>query len=387
MRIHFPEARWLFLIIERVRRMFDLTADPNEIASCFLRDPILASRVRQSPGLRVPGCWDGFELAVRAVLGQQVSVRGATTLAGRLVRSFGTPVNAAFGLTHLFPSSQKMAESDLASIGLPKTRATALRAIAQAVCDGKISFAGVVNVEEFLAQFCELPGIGNWTAQYVAMRALNEPDGFPASDLGLLRALNLRDPRKLSEMAQGWRPWRAYAAMYLWQTSAEPTFRKIAAASARFNQTFFGIRLSCSVVKDKSMTTTSYCEMDSPIGSLLLVADDSGLLQVNFCKGRYPATPDASWVENPKPLKEPIGQLKAYFAGTLQEFDLPLSPRGTKFQVGVWKSLCDNPIRGDNLLWGTGSPHRKPECIACCRSRERVKSHPNHHSLSPGHWQ
>lgn len=225
-RIHFPEARWLFLIIERVRRMFDLTADPNEIASCFLRDPILASRVRQSPGLRVPGCWDGFELAVRAVLGQQVSVRGATTLAGRLVRSFGTPVNAAFGLTHLFPSSQKMAESDLASIGLPKARATALRAIAQAVCDGKISFAGVVNVEEFLAQFCELPGIGNWTAQYVAMRALNEPDGFPASDLGLLRALNLRDPRKLSEMAQGWRPWRAYAAMYLWQTSAEPTLEK-----------------------------------------------------------------------------------------------------------------------------------------------------------------
>lgn len=99
------------------------------------------------------------------------------------------------------------------------------------------------------------------------------------------------------------------------------------------------------------MTSTSYCEIDSPIGSLLLVADDSGLLQVNFCKGRYPATPDASWVENPKPLKEPIGQLKAYFAGTLQEFDLPLSPRGTKFQLGVWKSLCAIPY-GETISYG-----------------------------------
>jgi AraC family transcriptional regulator of adaptative response / DNA-3-methyladenine glycosylase II len=222
-RIHFPEARWLFLIIERVRRMFDLAADPNEIATCFGRDPILAPRVRQRPGLRVPGCWDGFELAVRAILGQQVSVRGATTLTGRLVRTFGTPVNAALGLTHLFPTPEKMADGDLASIGLPNARAHALQSLARAVRDGKISFAGVVNVEEFLERFCDLPGIGDWTAQYVAMRALNEPDGFPASDLGLLRALSLRDPRKLFAMSQSWRPWRAYAAMYLWQTGGHAT--------------------------------------------------------------------------------------------------------------------------------------------------------------------
>ena len=222
-RIHFPEARWLFLIIERVRRMFDLAADPNEIAACFSRDPILAPRVRQRPGLRVPGCWDGFELAVRAILGQQVSVRGATTLAGRLVRTFGTAVDAAPGLTHLFPTPERMAEANLASIGLPKARAYALQSLARAVRDGKISFAGVVNVEEFMDRFCELSGIGDWTAQYVAMRALNEPDGFPASDLGLLRALDIRDPRKLAAMSQSWRPWRAYAAMYLWQTSGHTT--------------------------------------------------------------------------------------------------------------------------------------------------------------------
>jgi len=216
-RIHFPEARWLFLIIERVRRMFDLAADPNVIAASLSRDPVLAPLIRQRPGLRVPGCWDGFELAVRAILGQQVSVRGATTLAGRLVRTFGTSVDAAPGLTHLFPTPEKMAESDLAVIGLPKARAIALQFLARAVRDGKITFAGVVDVEEFLERFCELPGIGDWTAQYVAMRALNEPDGFPASDLGLLRALDIRDPRVLASMSQAWRPWRAYAAMYLWQ--------------------------------------------------------------------------------------------------------------------------------------------------------------------------
>jgi AraC family transcriptional regulator of adaptative response / DNA-3-methyladenine glycosylase II len=226
LRIHFPEARWLFLIVERVRRMFDLAADPNEIAASLARDPLFRSRLKQRPGLRVPGCWDGFELAVRAILGQQVSVRGATTLAGRLVQKFGTRVDATPALTHLFPTPEKMTDSDLAVIGLPQARAHALRSLARAVCAGTISFSGVVDVDQFRTQFCELPGIGDWTAQYVAMRALNEPDGFPASDLGLLRALNLRDPRMLNEMSQVWRPWRAYAAMYLWQTSPQKTQAK-----------------------------------------------------------------------------------------------------------------------------------------------------------------
>jgi AraC family transcriptional regulator of adaptative response / DNA-3-methyladenine glycosylase II len=132
-------------------------------------------------------------------------------------------VDAAPGLTHLFPTPEKMADRDLSCIGLPKARAHALQSLARAVRDGKVTFAGVVNVEEFLERFCDLPGIGNWTAQYVAMRALNEPDGFPASDLGLLRALNIRDPRKLAAMSQAWRPWRAYAALYLWQTSGHAT--------------------------------------------------------------------------------------------------------------------------------------------------------------------
>jgi AraC family transcriptional regulator, regulatory protein of adaptative response / DNA-3-methyladenine glycosylase II len=217
LRIRFPEPRWLFLIVEGVRRLFDLSADSDEITVHLRRDPLLAERIESRPGLRIPGSWDAFELAVRAILGQQVTVAGATTLAGRLIRTFGTPVVVSPKLTHIFPAPEKLATSDLTKIGLPKARAHSIRSLARAVSDGKIAFTGVVNVEKFLSQFCEVPGIGTWTAQYVAMRALGEPDAFPASDLGLLRAAGLRDPRELENRAEPWRPWRAYAAIYLWQ--------------------------------------------------------------------------------------------------------------------------------------------------------------------------
>jgi AraC family transcriptional regulator of adaptative response / DNA-3-methyladenine glycosylase II len=217
LRIHYPQPRWLFFIVERVRGMFDLAADPEQFARQARRDPLLASRIADKPGLRVPGSWDGFELAVRAVLGQQVTVRGATTLAGRLVREFGKPFGGPQGLTHLFPTAEKLADADLSRIGLPRARAHTIRSLARAVDDGKLSFSGIVNVEDFIARFCELPGIGNWTAQYVAMRALGEPDAFPAGDLGLLHAAGLQHARELETRAEAWHPWRAYAAMYLWQ--------------------------------------------------------------------------------------------------------------------------------------------------------------------------
>jgi len=204
-----------------VRRMFDLSADSEEIASHLRRDPVLADRVASRPGLRIPGCWDGFELAVRAILGQQVTVGGATTLSRRLVRTFGTPVVVGKELAHIFPVPEKLAQSDLSKIGLPKARAECIRSLARAVRDRKIAFSGAVNAEEFLSQISELPGIGPWTAQYVSMRALGEPDAFPAGDLGLLRALGLGNPRELESRAQRWRPWRAYAAMYLWQGTSK----------------------------------------------------------------------------------------------------------------------------------------------------------------------
>jgi len=174
-----------------------------------------------APGLRVPGCWNGFELATRAILGQQITVRGATTLAGRIVRAFGRPIPGPAPLTHLFPEPEILADADLTSIGLPTARRQTIRALARAVCDGRIRFEGIVESDTFLQRLTEIPGIGKWTAQYVAMRALGEPDAFPVGDVALLSALNLAKAADLEPRSIAWRPWRAYATMYLWNSPHE----------------------------------------------------------------------------------------------------------------------------------------------------------------------
>ncbi len=219
--IDFPDPRSLFFIVERIRAMFDLNADWSSIAKTLRHDPGLAAKVQSEPGIRVPGSWNGFELAVRAILGQQVTVKGATSLAGRIATSFGKAFHGPAGLTHLFPTPEILATAKLTSVGLTGARSETIRFLARAVSEGRIRFDGVVDSEEFLKRLCEIPGIGNWTAQYVAMRALREPDAFPSSDLGLLRALAMNNPKELEARATAWRPWRAYAAMYLWRIGAE----------------------------------------------------------------------------------------------------------------------------------------------------------------------
>jgi AraC family transcriptional regulator of adaptative response / DNA-3-methyladenine glycosylase II len=211
----------LIHVVERVRRLFDLDADPWQIANHLRRSPQLSALVEASPGLRLPGAWDGFELAVRAILGQQVTVRGATTLAGRLVLAFGRPVDACGpGLTHLFPRPEALAVADLSAIGLPQARAASIRALAAAVSRGDLVFGTSLGLEDAGARLCAISGIGPWTANYIAMRAFGEPDAFPASDLGLRRALGSgRRPlsaARLAHIAEDWRPWRAYAAIQLW---------------------------------------------------------------------------------------------------------------------------------------------------------------------------
>ncbi len=229
-RVQFGNPRSLFFIVERIRAMFDLNADWASIVRGLRTDPALVERLEADPGLRVPGCWNGFELAVRAILGQQITVKGATALAGRIVKVFGQPISTARNLTHLFPPPEVLADANLASVGLTRARAETIRALARAVCDGQINFAGIVETDAFLTRLCEIPGIGKWTAQYVAMRALGEPDAFPSGDLGLLRALALENSRELEERAEAWRPWRAYAAMYLWNTSSN---RKVESPAPR----------------------------------------------------------------------------------------------------------------------------------------------------------
>ena len=216
LRIQFSEPRSLFFIVERVRAMFDLNADWGDIAITFKSDSELSGRVERAPGLRVPGCWNGFELATRAILGQQITVRAATTLAGRIAQKFGKVFPGSGTVTRLFPAPETLAEADLSSIGLTRARSHSIRALARAVCDGRLRFEGIVELQAFLQQFMELPGIGPWTAQYVAMRALGEPDAFPLGDAALLSALRLTNAAELERRAEAWRPWRAYAAMYLW---------------------------------------------------------------------------------------------------------------------------------------------------------------------------
>jgi AraC family transcriptional regulator of adaptative response / DNA-3-methyladenine glycosylase II len=232
-RIQFGDPRSLFFIIERIRQMFDLNADWQAIAARLRTDPILVGRLKANPGLRVPGCWNGFELATRAILGQQVTVKGATTLAGRMVRKFGQPFPSGGGLTHLFPAPEVLADGDLEGLGLPKARAETIRALARAVRSRQIHFDGVVEVEPFLRRLCEIPGIGKWTAQYVAMRALGEPDAFPSGDLGLIRALALGSSQEAERCAEKWRPWRSYAAMYLWSVPSEYGIRSTGTALAK----------------------------------------------------------------------------------------------------------------------------------------------------------
>jgi len=208
-----------------VRRVFDLAADPDTIGTHLSLDPLLAPLVSARPGLRVPGAWDGFELAVRAIFGQQITVPAATKLLGRLVEAHGallpTTTKDVEGLSHLFPSPARLARADLAVLGMPNARAMAVTSLAQAISADPMIFSGGASLEEAIAKLRSLPGIGEWTAQYVAMRELREPDAFPAADIGLMRAMAAADgrrpsPSQLLSRAERWRPWRAYAALHLW---------------------------------------------------------------------------------------------------------------------------------------------------------------------------
>jgi AraC family transcriptional regulator of adaptative response / DNA-3-methyladenine glycosylase II len=225
-RVQFEEPRALFHITERIRSIFDLNADCAAIANGLRSDPMLAQMVVAQPGRRVPGCWSGFELAVRAILGQQITVNGATTLAGKIARAFGMPFAVSSGLTHLFPTPEALAEANLSRVGLTKARAHTVRSLARAVCRGQIQFEGIVDPDAFLQRLRLIAGIGKWTSDYVAMRALGDPDAFPSGDLGLLRAVGLESSRQLEQLAIGWRPWRAYAAIYIWADGDRSMYKR-----------------------------------------------------------------------------------------------------------------------------------------------------------------
>ena len=206
----------LLPLLARVRRLFDLNAEPQRIAAH------LGALAEAHPGLRLPGAFDGFEMGVRVVLGQQVSVKAASTLAARVAARFGEPIHTPFAaLTHLFPTPEQIAAAetaDLTALGIVTARAEAIRALARELTTGRLRLEPGVETEATLARLQTLPGIGEWTAQYLAMRSLGQPDAFPHTDLAIRKAMGSLTPRLLLAEAEKWRPWRAYAAMHLWKS-------------------------------------------------------------------------------------------------------------------------------------------------------------------------
>jgi AraC family transcriptional regulator of adaptative response / DNA-3-methyladenine glycosylase II len=225
LRAHLPHWEGLIHLVQRARRIFNLDADVEASTVHLDGDPLVGPLQRARPGLRPPGTWDPFETGVRAIIGQQVSIVGANTLTARVVEGFGTPVPglASLGLTHLFPSAEVLASADLSRLGLTPARARAVSAFAQGVVQGHIDLDRSKTLDQLVASITATPGLGPWTAHYLALR-LGEPDAFPASDLGLRRALGARtdgtiSPSRANELAQVWRPHRAHAATHLWLSS------------------------------------------------------------------------------------------------------------------------------------------------------------------------
>jgi AraC family transcriptional regulator of adaptative response / DNA-3-methyladenine glycosylase II len=209
-------------LLGRLRSLFDLAARPDLIARDLMKDDRLRAMVKRNPGLRVPGAFDGFELAVRAILGQQVTVKAATTLAGRFAAAFGKPYATPIAeLTRLSPTAKRVAAAsvdDIAQLGIIRTRAKSIVALARAVESGELQLEPSSDPERLIEQLVALPGIGPWTAHYIAMRALRWPDAFPKEDVAVLKNLGGISPRDAEAMSEAWRPWRSYAVLHVWES-------------------------------------------------------------------------------------------------------------------------------------------------------------------------
>lgn len=236
LKIRFPDVRSFPAIVARVRRLFDVGADIETIGKHLATDPCLAPLVARRPGLRAPGGWDGFELATRAILGQQITVTGARQLAGQLVARYGQRVPAAKvahpGLTHVFPTASAIASAGAVKLGMPRARNEALQALAEAVVADPQLFRPFGSIEESVEKLRNIRGVGEWTAQYIALRAIRETDAFPATDVGLIRGIAALDgvassSTELIRRAEAWRPWRAYAAQHLWAADSTITSTKL----------------------------------------------------------------------------------------------------------------------------------------------------------------
>ena len=227
LEIHFPDQDMLPFIADTVKNIFDLDAPVKVIDGHLKNDRFLGSLVAQNPGIRVPGSFNAFELCIRAIVGQQISVKGATTIIGRIADSYGKTLNTpnVFGLRYLFPNPEVLADADFKGIGLTKARIATIHHLSTAVLEGQVCFHVSIGPAKLRKALLDIKGIGEWTAQYILMRTIKISDAMPCSDLGLLKAVS-SDKRpvpekQLKEMSTPWKPWRAYAAMHLWSSLAD----------------------------------------------------------------------------------------------------------------------------------------------------------------------
>jgi len=227
LEIHFPDQDMVPFIADAVKSIFDLDAPVKKIDGHLKNDRFLGSLVAQNPGIRVPGSFNPFELCIRAIVGQQISVKGATTIIGRIADRFGKKLNTpnVFGLRYLFPSPEVLADADFKDIGLTKARIATIHHLSSAVLEDRVCFHASIGPAKLRKALLDIKGIGEWTAQYILMRTIKIPDAMPCSDLGLLKAVS-SDKRpvpekQLKEMSTPWKPWRAYAAMHLWSSLAD----------------------------------------------------------------------------------------------------------------------------------------------------------------------
>ncbi len=323
-------------LLRRVRDLFDLLARPDVIAAHLRKDPVLAPLVKANPGLRVPGAFSGFEMGLRAILGQQVTVKAATTIAGRLAAALGTPLATPFpALIRLSPAAARVARAtvdELAAHGIPGARCKSLIALAKAQLSGALPLEDGVHPDPdvAIAKLAELPGVGPWTAHYIAMRALRWPDAFPPGDVAVRNNLGGVSARRADEMSEAWRPWRSYAVLHIWNRS--------------------------NVMSTASNGAKSYVYRDvsSPVGRLRLVGDEglAAILWPDDDPARVPLTMTPVRGGHPV-LDETERQLGEYFTGDRTSFDLPLAgfELGTAFQRKVWGALLTIPF-GETRSYG-----------------------------------
>ncbi len=356
-RFWLESPRDLAAAMQRCRALLDLDSDPAAVADALGGDALLGRLVRACPGRRVVGHVDSDELAVRAVLGQQVSLAGAATLAGRLVRAYGRPLANPVGtLTHTFPSARALASGDPARIAMPKTRVRALRALATALAGGELVLDQGADRERARERLMAIPGIGPWTTEYVAMRALRDPDAFPVADLGIRHALE-----RLGRDGGG-----ASAARVADPLAAVPRVCRAApvgdargAAGERARAG--GVGLVSSLATTRTGTTgLLYTTLASPIGELLLLGDGSSLRGLYMQDGRKPMALANGWEPAADAFADVSAQLAEYFAGERTSFDVKVTMDGTAFQRRVWRSLQDIEY-GETVSYGelarrVGSP-------------------------------